>query len=320
FRNSTPYIRAHRSKTFVVFLTGEALEHPNLVNIVHDLALLQVLGVRLVLIHGARPQLAESLPNAKFHAARRITTLGELDPLFATFDALRDRIAGLFATGLPNTPLHGTHIPVEVGNFVTANPIGVVDGVDHLYTGTPGQIDTANIEAALDKGALVLISPLGHTADGQAYNLAADELVSTVAVALGADKLLMLDHQGYLADDQGELSTILAPTDLKAHLKGDHVTDAQRGHLLALLAAVRGGVPRAHVVSFEEDGALLGELFTTSGRGTQISEEQQTPIRSATQDDISGIIEIIRPLEDKGALVRRPRLKAALGATAQEDR
>ena len=307
FRNSTPYIRAHRGKTFVVFLTGEALEHSNLVNIIHDLALLQVLGVRLVLIHGARPQLAEKLPDAKFHGPRRITELGDLDPLLATFGQLRARIEGLFATGLPNNPLHGTHIDVVTGNFVTAKPIGVIDGVDHQLTGCPTGVHKDQIETALDQGSLVLLSPLGHDDNGQAYNLAADELVSTLAVALSADKLLMLDHQGYLADDQGELSTILTPTDLKSHLDGNHVTDAQRGHLLALIAAVRGGVPRAHVVSFEEDGALLGELFTTTGRGTQISEEQQTPIRRATKADIGGIVELIRPLEEKGALVRRPR-------------
>lgn len=309
FRNSTPYIRAHRGKTFVVFLTGEALEHANLVNIIHDLALLQVLGVRLVLVHGARPQLANSLPDAKFHGPRRITELGHLDPLLATYGQLRTRIEGLFATGLPNTPLHGTNIRVKGGNFVTAKPIGVIDGVDHQFTGSPSEVHKDQIEAALDQGALVLLSPVGYSSDGQAYNLAADELVSTVAVALGADKLLMLDHQGYLADDQGELSTLLAPDDLKSHLDGEHVTDAQRGHLLALITAVRGGVPRAHVVSFEEDGALLGELFTTTGRGTQISEEQQTPIRPATVADIAGIIEIIRPLEEQGALVRRPRDK-----------
>lgn len=309
FRNSTPYIRAHRGKTFVVFLTGEALEHPNLVNIIHDLALLQVLGVRLVLVHGARPQLAQSLPNAKFHGPRRITEPGDLSPLIATYRQLRARIEGMFATGLPNTPLHGTNIHIQDGDFVTAKPVGVIDGVDHQLTGCPTGVHKDRIEAALDQGALVLLSPVGHADDGQAYNLAADELVSTVAVALGADKLIMLDHQGYLADDQGALSTILNPTDLKSHLDGDHVTDAQRGHLLALIAAVRGGVPRAHVVSFEEDGALLGELFTTTGRGTQISEEQQTPIRHATVADIAGIVELIRPLEEKGALVPRPRDK-----------
>ncbi len=311
FRNSTPYIRAHRGKTFVVLLTGEALAHSNLVNIIHDLALLQVLGVRLVLVHGARPQLDKALPNAKFHQQghkqRRITSTDDLPPLLATYGQLRSAIEGLFSTGLPNTPLHGTDIAVVNGNFVTAKPVGVIDGIDHELTGSPRRVHTRRLRAALDQGALVLLSPIGYSSSGQAYNLAADELVAAVATELAADKLLILDSQGYLHDDQGQLSTILSPADLESHLDGQHCSEAQRGHLRAMLNAVRGGVPRAHLVSFEEDGALLAELFTASGHGTQLSEEQQTPIRQATVADIAGIVEIIRPLEEQGALVRRPR-------------
>jgi amino-acid N-acetyltransferase len=142
FRDSTPYISTHRNKTFVVQLEGEALDHPNLTNIVHDLALIHVLGARLVVVHGARPQIDAALPDAEFHHGRRITRAADLPLLLGIFGQQRARLEALFSTGLPTSPLHGTEISVIGGNFVTARPVGVVDGVDHLLTGRTRRIHT----------------------------------------------------------------------------------------------------------------------------------------------------------------------------------
>ncbi len=253
FRNATPYIQAHRGATFVVLLRQETLGQANLVNLVHDLALLQVLGVRLVLL--ADPASADQLV----------------------------QLQALFQAGLPNTPLHGTHIPLTTLTLDT-------------------RVDVAPVRAALDQGHLVLAtSPESEsTSAATAANL---------ALSLDAEKLLLFNDVGMLRDTQGTPSSMLTPEDLRLYLSGNaDATDfaaSERAMLSAAADCVAAGVPRAHVVSHTEDGALLGELFTADGHGTQISEEQQTPIRQATLDDLAGIIEIIRPLEAKGALVHR---------------
>ena len=198
FRGSTPYISAHRGKTFVVFIGGDSLEHLNITNIVHDLALLHVLGVRLVLIHGGRPQLDRALTDSVMHEQRRVTRAEDMDIINGIYGQLRSQLEGLFSTGLPNTPLHNVEISVVAGNFVTARPIGVLAGVDHLFTGRMRNVDTARVNTLLDAGSIVLMSPKGYSPSGQAFNLAAEELAADVSVALNADKLSMLDELNHL--------------------------------------------------------------------------------------------------------------------------
>jgi amino-acid N-acetyltransferase len=306
FRASTPYISAHRNRTFAVLLSGEAIGHHNLPNIVHDLALLHVLGVRLVLVHGARPQIDTALPHCRFHQHRRITDRDALTTVLGVYGQVRSELEALFSTGLPTSPLRNADIATVTGNFVVAKPIGVLDGVDHHFTGQVRKIHVHRIRAALDSRALVLLSPIGYSPSGQAFNLASDELASDVALALGADKLIMFDEAGYV-HDRGRRRTHLIPAELDEILDR---TDAQphvRNQLRAMLRASRGGIARCHLVSFVEDGALLQELFTAEGHGTQISEERQSLIRPARQDDVAGIVEVIRPLEEAGILVRRNR-------------
>jgi len=307
FRDSTPYISAHRGKTFVILLGGDALSHPNATNIVHDLALLHVLGVRVVLVHGARPQIDATLGESAFHDHRRVTDAESMDSILAVYGQVRARLEAMFSTGLPTSPLRNTDIAVIGGNFITARPIGVVDGVDHLFTGQTRKVHAARIQDALHAGALVLLSPVGYSRSGQAFNLAADELAADVALALNADKLLAFDAESYVPDADGEAQTILSPSRLDELLDNAAMAPATQGHLRALLRACRGGVPRCHMVSFSEDGALLGELFTASGHGTQITEDHAELVRPARLEDVAGIVELIRPLEESGALVRRPR-------------
>ena len=307
FRDSTPYISAHRGRTFVVLLGGDALEHENLDNIVHDLALLQVLDVRVVLVHGARPQIDAALGETTFHQNRRITGPSEMQQILGLFGTLRSRLEALFSTGLPTSPLHNADIAVVSGNFVVAQPIGVLDGVDHQLTGKTRRVHTERVRAALDAGALVLLSPFGYSPSGQAFNLAADELAADMAVALAADKLITFDADGYARDESGQPVTELSPTAADSLLDQANMAETTRSHLTAMLRAVRGGVKRAHLVSFTQDGALLGELFTARGQGTQISETLRDLIRPAMADDLAGIVALIRPLEESGVLVRRSR-------------
>jgi amino-acid N-acetyltransferase len=305
FRGSTPYISAHRGKTFVVFLGGDALMHSNLVNIVHDLALLNVLGVRLVIVHGARPQLNEAFADSLFHHGRRITSATQMQEISGIFGSLRANLESLFSTGLPNTPLHNVEVNIVSGNFVAAQPVGIVDGIDHQCT---GRLRSANVDAIaklLDTQAIVLLSPLGFSTSGQTFNLAAEELAAELAVALEADKLIVFNHPGQITDAGQQRISRITPERLNglcADLDPDTKVRCQ-----ALVAANTQGVERGHLVAFADDGALLQELFTADGIGTQVSRHDEDLIRQAQLEDVADIVEIIRPLEEDGVLVPRSR-------------
>lgn len=305
FRDSTPYISKHRNRTFVVLLDGAAFNSVNLVNIVHDLALMHVLGAKLVVVHGARPQLDAALGKAEFHDGRRVTPADALNTVVGIFGQLRVQLEATFSSGLPSSPLRQTDIAVVNGNFVTARPVGVIDGTDHQLTGRTRKVHSRRIRSALDSGALVLLSPLGYSPSGQAFNLASDELAADVALALDADKLVIFNAADALYDSDGQRLSVLGPSELDGFLGGRD--DADVNHLHCALRACRGGVKDIHLVGYEKDGALLNELFTAYGDGTQITESHHELIRPATQDDVASIVEMIRPLEERGVLVRRSR-------------
>jgi amino-acid N-acetyltransferase len=311
FRDSTPYISAHRHKTFVVMLGGDAIEHANIIHIVHDLALLSVLGVRVVLVHGARPQIDTAVAAAnltpRFHGHRRITDEATIEQVAAAVARVRLRIEGLFSMGLPNTPLHNTKIHVLSGNLVTARPVGIIDGVDHLFTGRVRRIHSERIHQMLNERCIVLLSPLGYSPSGEAFNLSGEELASDVAIALGADKLITFDTLDAVTDGDGVLRSELAPNELAVLLDASDYPATTRLRLEELMRACRAGVPRCHLIGYLDDGALLRELFTAAGCGTQISEDGFQHIRRASAEDVAGIVELILPLENAGVLVRRPR-------------
>jgi amino-acid N-acetyltransferase len=307
FRASTPYISAHRNRTFVVLLSGEAIAHGNLPDIVHDLALLHVLGVRLVLVHGARPQIDLALPESRFHGHRRITDRDSMEALLGVYGQVRAKLEAAFSTGLPTSPLRNADIATVTGNFVVAKPIGVLDGVDHLFTGQVRKIHRQRIQTLLDARTLVVVSPVGYSPSGQPFNLASDELAAEVAMALSADKLIMFDTEGYVKDERGRNCPDLLPGELESLLDRTDPDPHIANQLRAMLRACRGGVPRCHLVSYLEDGALLQELFTAQGHGTELSELRTNIVRRARIEDVGGIVEVIRPLEDAGVLVRRDR-------------
>lgn len=304
FRGSTPYISAHRNKSFVVLLTSEALEHVNLTNIIHDLALLHVLGVKVVLVHGARAQIDAQLSEGKFHQDRRITDAEAIEIVAGVNGRIRTRLETLFSTGLPNSPLHNVDIPVISGNFVTARPVGIVDGIDHQFTGEVRRINRGRVQATLNAGALLLQSPMGFSNSGQAFNIPSETLAAEIAVQIGADKLIVFDDLA-LTDPNGARVSTFTPTTLE-QIKANHTPEHAR-RLSAMSLAVRGGVAKSHLINYEDDGALLAELFTAEGIGTQVIEQASEPIRPAVPEDIAGIFEVIRPLEEQGILVRRER-------------
>lgn len=309
-RHASPYINAHRDCTFVVMLPGDGVEHPNFGNIVHDLVLLHSLGVRLVLVHGSRPQIESRLADRgltpHYHRGMRITDAATLDCVIDAVGALRLAIEARLSMDIAASPMQGSRLRVASGNLVTARPIGVLEGVDYHHTGEVRRVDRKGISRLLDERSIVLLSPLGYSPTGEIFNLACEDVATRAAIELGADKLLLFGAEPGLLDENGKLVRELRPQQIAPHLS--RLGSDYQGELLdAAAEACKGGVARSHIVSYAEDGALLTELFTREGGGTLVSQEQFEVVREATIDDVGGLLELISPLEEQGILVRRSR-------------
>lgn len=308
FRYTAPYIKAHRGGTFVVYLGNGCLDAPTLTTLIHDLALLHSLGVRLVLVHATRGAIDASLKqrgqSGTFHQGIRVTDDATLMLASEIASQQRLKLEQLISMGLPNTPLRGARLRVMSGNIVTAKPLGIHDGVDYLHSGKVRRVDAGAVRAILDHDAIALVSPLGYSPAGELFSVSASEIAEAVAVTLGADKLIFLDRQAGLNGDDGGLirqSTVSEAAQL-------NVADTEQARLRdAACRACSSGVKRCHLISFEKEGALLEELFTHDGAGTLIAQNPYEQARSADIDDIASIVELIRPLEESGALVKRSR-------------
>ncbi|HLA74803.1 MAG TPA: amino-acid N-acetyltransferase [Gammaproteobacteria bacterium] len=312
FRNSSPYINAHRGRTFVVVFGGEAVSDAGFPNLVHDIALLNTLGVRLVLVHGARPQIEQRLQErgAEMHyvSGLRVTDDAALACVKEAAGTVRVEIEALFSMGLANSPMAGARIRVASGNFVTARPLGVRDGVDYRHTGEVRRVDIQAIQKNLEEGAIVVLSPIGYSPTGEVFNLSAEDVATSVAIELHADKLLYLMEAPGLMDARKQLIQQLTL------LEAEQVLDAKRKipgeikrHLASAIRACKHGVRRAHLISRHIEGALLLELFTRDGAGTLITAKTYDDTRQATIEDVGGILELIQPLEVEGVMVRRSR-------------
>ncbi|SDW02626.1 amino-acid N-acetyltransferase [Marinobacter mobilis] len=311
FRHSSPYINAHRGRTVVLSIGGDALAHDNLINIIHDLTLLSSLGVRLVITFGARAQIQQRLDEAglasSFHRGLRVTPEAHLPQVLQAIGGLRTYLESQLSLGLVNSPMHNARIRVSSGNFVTAKPVGVLDGVDYGHTGRVRRIDVAGIESLLELGHIVLVPPQGYSPTGDVFNLSYEDVGSQVAAALQAEKLIIFTrHQGVL-DENGALIRELSAGQASDRLAAARASGDDADLLRAACEACVKGVQRAHIISYAADGALLEELFTRDGSGTLVSGDTYEQIRPAGVEDIGGIVELIRPLEEAGVLVRRSR-------------
>lgn len=312
FRASAQYIHAHRGRTFVIMFGGEAVASRDLRTLLYDVALLHSLGVRIVLVAGARPQIDEALARRgqepRYARGLRITDEVALQCVKEAVGTTRVELESLLSMGLPNSPMAGARLRVATGNFVTAQPVGVVEGIDYQYTGKPRRIDAEAIRQRLEDDAIVVLTPIGYSATGEAFNISSHDVAAATAVALGADKLIGLLEEPGLVDGEGGMPTQLTPAQAEEILSSGKALghDVAR-HLTAAIDACRGGVPRAHLVSRQRDGSLLRELFTRDGIGTLVTSQTFEGVRPAVRADIGGILALIEPLEEQGILVRRSR-------------
>jgi amino-acid N-acetyltransferase len=321
FRSVAPYIHKFRNQTFVVGVCGEAIAAGKLPHLAQDLAMIQSMGVKIVLVHGFRPQVNEQL-RAKGHTPKyshgiRITDEVALDCAQEAAGQLRYEIEAAFSQGLPNTPMAGSTVRVISGNFITARPVGIVDGVDFQHSGLVRKVDTAGITRTLDMGAMLLVSPFGFSPTGEAFNLTMEEVATSVATALQADKLVFLTEvPGILLDPlqpAGEDNPIdtelpLAVAEkLLADLPAANQPTDTAFYLQHCVKACKSGVERSHIIPFAVDGAILLEVYVHDGIGTMVVDEKLESLREALVDDVGGILQLIEPFEKDGTLVKRSR-------------
>lgn len=318
-RGAAPYVHAHNGRVFVIAFGGEAALRPDFDRLIYDIALLHSLGVKLVLVHGVRPQIEAQLAAlglaSQFVGDLRVTSGAEMNCVKAAVGALRMDIEARLSTGLASTPMGGARLKVAGGNWVTARPVGVRNGIDHQLTGEVRRIDIPAIRDVLAQDRIALLSPVGYSPTGEIFNLRAGEVAQTVATGLEADKLIfVLDSdpdQWQLADetgDAGQLPISDAERLLARPLENQALSSEDRALLNSALAAGRGGVARVHLIGAEANGALLRELYTLDGCGLMFyADENYEAVREATIEDVGGILALIKPMEDAGVLVPRSR-------------
>jgi len=318
FRSVAPYIHAYRGETFVVGMTGELVAAGKLNAFVQDLSILHAMGIKIVLVHGFRPQVREQLL-AKGHAERyheglRITDAVTLDCAQEAAGQLRFEIEAAFSQGLPNTPMANAAVRVVSGNFLTARPVGIVDGVDFERSGVVRKVDAAAIQRAMDTGAIVLLSPFGFSPTGEAFNLTMEDVATNTAIALQADKLLFICEVPGVPenpdDPESPIDTELALVDAERMLAARPAPTSPTDlgfYLRHCVRACQGGVERSHILPLAVDGALLQEVYTHDGIGTMVVDEKLESLREAGHDDVGGIIALIEPFERDGTLVKRDR-------------
>ena len=326
FRSATPYIHAFGGRTFVIAFGGEIVDEKQFIALTHDLNLLASLEVRLVLVHGVRPQIEARLKRDKltpaFHNGLRVTDDAAMEAVKEANGAVRVEIEALLSMGIANSPMAGADIRVASGNFVTAKPLGVRDGVDLQHTGEVRKIDAIGIQKRLDDSELVLLSPLGYSPTGEAFNLSLEDVAVSAAIALDADKLIFLMDSAGVQNLRGELLREMTAEKAKnliknvqASLKNTidpindpiHFSEDINYYLPAAVRACEQGVARTHLISRHIDGAIIQELFTLEGIGTMVTEQSLETMRQANIDDVGGILKLIEPLENEGVLVRRGR-------------
>ncbi|MGL4667181.1 MAG: amino-acid N-acetyltransferase [Saezia sp.] len=322
FRSVAPYIHAHKGKTFVIGITGELIAAGKLNAFIQDLALIHSLNIKIVLVHGFRTQIEELLHvkgiESHFVQGVRVTDEAALACAQEAAGRLRYQIEATFSQGLPNTPMAHAKIRVVSGNFITAKPLGIVNGVDFKHTGLVRKLDSDGIQQELSQNNIVLLSPFGYSFTGEAFTLTMEDIATHTALKLKADKLIFIgESEGvskYASQEtppppsiEHELSLQQAQAIFQDNQNKATSSSTQVDYLSYAIQAVKGGVERAHILPYRIDGAILQDLFTHHGLGTMIVDKQLDSLRPSTIEDVPAIIQLIEPLEQAGIMIKRNR-------------
>ncbi len=306
FREAAPYIHLHRGKTFVIAFAGEVINDDTFSLLIQDIAILSALGARIVLVYGARPQVDKKLQSIN-HQIKVVDDMRVTDDLTLkiakeTIGSLRIEIENQLSHALSTPPVINESLGVLSGNFITAKPYGIHNGTDYQHTGTVRKINAdlikKLIDAGSDTGNIVLMSSLGFSPTGEAFNLRYEDVASFTAKSLQADKLIFI---------HADAATPTADIELQHIDQFIELHPKQKRLLKHIKTAMNNGVQRVHLISTETKDGLFLELYTRDGIGTMFNAGLYETSRQAKIEDVSGIIELIEPLEAKGALIKRSR-------------
>ena len=301
FRSAAGYIDAHKGKTFVVSLCDGAISSENLEKIVSDCILLNTLGVRLVIVFNGDQRIQNKLLSewAEFKG-KRITRFSQIALLSEVIGSIRNELEATFMSHSFHLPGGKKEILLTSGNFVKAKPLGIIDGVDFESSGEVRKINALAINRQLDTNAILLIPPIGFAPGGELFYLDSDEVACKIACAVSADKLLYLSEAPGLLDQENR---IISEVDLGR--EKEEITEQNLYQFCE--EACNNGVNRCHIISHKIDGAIIQELFTHHGSGTQLTGISSEKVRSALQEDVTAILDLVKPSEREGALISRTK-------------
>jgi amino-acid N-acetyltransferase len=302
-RGILQYVPQFREKTFIIAVDAGIVRDENLANILLDVALLRSLTVRVVVVHGAAEQI-EAL------AEKQNVQTSNLDGTGVT-DAPTLQLAIEAANHLTHEILGGlsaNDLRAVCTNAIIANPLGIIRGVDHLFTGKVERVDTELLRALLNQDVVPVVSPVAFSTDGKVYRANSDGVAVAVAEALNAAKLIFITPQDGLRYNDRLIRHILV-TDLQRLLQsgseGFHPDMVSKARHAATACAA--GVPRVHIVNGREDEALLAEVFSNEGIGTLIYANEYEQIRPAKKKDIRAIQQLTKKAVEAEELIRRTR-------------
>ena len=300
-RGILQYVPQFREKAFVVAVDGAAVAHDNFGNILMDVAVLWSLNIRTVLVHGASVQI------------RALATERGLEPSdlegSGVADAATLELALTAATRLSHEILEGlaaADLRAAATNAVIAHPLGILKGVDHLFTGKVERVDTAFLQTLLASGVVPVVPPLGLDGEGHTFRVNSDAVALEAAKALQAVKLVYITtSDGLLVD--GAVARQLSVRELAEALQRGAVDPGHVSKARHAVAACEAGVPRVHVINGGVDDGLLAEVFSNEGIGTLVYANDYQQIRRARRGDVRAIEQLIKSSIEKDELAPRTR-------------
>ena len=300
-RGILQYVPQFREKAFVVAVDGAAVAHGNFVNILMDVAVLWSLSIRAVLVHGASVQI-------RALATERGIEPSDLEGSGVT-DAATLELALQAANRLSHEILEGlaaADLRAATTNGVTAHPLGILKGVDHLYTGKVERVDTAFLQTLLASGIVPVVPPLGLDGEGRSFRVNSDAVALEVARALQAVKLVYITMADGLRVD-GQVARQLSVRELGEAIQRGALDAGQLSKAIHARAACDAGVPRVHVINGSVDDGLLSEVFSNEGIGTLVYANDYQQIRRARRSDVRTIEQLIKSSVERDELAPRTR-------------
>ena len=302
-RGILQYIPRFREKIFIVAVDGAIVTYENFANILLDVAVLRSLNIRVVLVHGAAEQI-------KLLAEQQSIAPSNLDGSGIT-DSETLKLALTAANRLTHEILEGlsaNDLRAACTNSIIAHPLGILHGIDHLFTGKVERVDVELLQTLLGHGIIPVVPPLGFDGDGKTYRVNSDSVAVAVADALKAAKLIFITTQDGLIH-QGQLIRQMLVADLDALLarsKNEFAPDVL-SKATHSAAACRAGVPRVHVINGRVDEGLLAEVFSNEGIGTLIYANEYQQVRRAMKKDVRSILMLTKTSVANAELMKRTR-------------